>query len=133
MAQSCLFRNSDFLKCAAKYLSASKNKPHRFDSLDLISHLIGKDSERQQSASDKRESMRKYTLVHDECSQGLDGVRCYCVTSNKNSAVKPNLKAGAGDGNRTRVTSLGSSGNNHYTTPAYVKRHPMSAASSIAQ
>ena len=25
---------------------------------------------------------------------------------------------GAGDGNRTRVTSLGSLGNNHYTTPA---------------
>lgn len=28
------------------------------------------------------------------------------------------LSCGAGDGNRTRVTSLGSLGNNHYTTPA---------------
>ena len=29
---------------------------------------------------------------------------------------------GAGDGNRTRVTSLGSLGNNHYTTPAFQRK-----------
>ena len=136
--------------------------------------------------------MRKCTLVHDECSQNLDSVRCCCAASirlmrkesrsaerldcewsgrresrvrkadaqplgasacgriPKNSpldcflnGIPPHrfdsrrlscnpLKqktamivnhcrtiSGAGDGNRTRVTSLGSLGNNHYTTPAY--------------
>lgn len=34
------------------------------------------------------------------------------------AVFKCNLQYGADDGNRTRVTSLGSSGNNHYTTSA---------------